>query len=182
MNRKKFLKHLGGTSLATMIPLSATMAALKNKKSVGTKTKEKIVRDKEGTELIIFGNPQYHKVTGEETNSQMFEWVEHLKPGSGIPTHVHTKEDEVFRVLSGQLEITVDGKSTVLNPGDMAFAPKNIPHSWRVIGDKEAKMSTTAFPSGMEHMFHDLGAMPPGKPDFAKVAEICSKYGINFIK
>lgn len=181
MNRKKFLTQLGGTGLATMIPLSATMAAIDTKKKKPAKVEEKIVRKDEGSELNIFGNAQYHKVTGAETNNQIFEWVEHLRPGTGIPPHIHTKEDEIFRVISGEVEIMVNNKTTVLKAGDMAFAPKNIVHSWKVVGDQEAKMCTSAFPSGMEHMFDEFSNLPAGKPDFAKVVEISAKYGIQFI-
>jgi quercetin dioxygenase-like cupin family protein len=68
-----------------------------------------------------------------------------------------------------------------LNEGDVAFAPKNIPHAWTVVGTEKAKMITSAFPAGIEHMFRELAQLPPGPPDFAKVAEICAKQGITFV-
>jgi len=181
MDRKKFLSRLGSSGLVAMMPLTNTMASSDEEQVDTTETKEKIVRKEEGAKLNIFGNPQYHKVTGVETGNQIFEWVENLRPGTGIPPHIHTKEDEIFRVLSGEVEIMVNNKSTVLKAGDMAFAPKNIVHSWKVVGDKEAKMCTSAFPAGMEHMFDEFNDLPAGKPDFAKVVEISAKYGIQFI-
>ena len=48
-------------------------------------------------------------------------------------------------------------------------------------GDSKAKVILSVFPSGIEHMFEELGALPQGPPDFPKVAEICGRYGINFI-
>ena len=105
------------------------MASLNNQQADTTETKEKIVRKEEGTKLNIFGNPQYHKVVGKETNHQIFKWVDYLSPGSGIPPHIHSKEDEIFSVLSGEVEIMVDNKTTILKEGDMAYAPKNIVHS-----------------------------------------------------
>lgn len=75
----------------------------------------------------------------------------------------------------------VDGATTILNEGDVAFAPKNIPHSWTVVGTEKAKMITSAFPAGIEHMFTELSKLPPGPPDFPKVAEICAKQGISFV-
>ncbi|WP_262490333.1 hypothetical protein [Hyunsoonleella jejuensis] len=42
-------------------------------------------------------------------------------------------------------------------------------------------MSTSAFPAGIEIMFKELSELPPGPPEFDKVAEICSKYGISFV-
>jgi len=42
-------------------------------------------------------------------------------------------------------------------------------------------MCTSAFPAGIEEMFAELNELPPGKPDFEVVAEICGKYGISFV-
>jgi quercetin dioxygenase-like cupin family protein len=98
-----------------------------------------------------------------------------------IPTHVHTKEDEIFKVLEGKLEVTVVETTTILEAGDLAFAPKNIPHSWKVVGNTDCKTILSAFPAGIELMFAELGALPPGKPDFQKVAAICKNYGIRFL-
>lgn len=181
MDRKKFLTQLGGTSIAALLPLASAKAFFEDKNIFKKAAKEKIVRANEGIELKVFGNPQWHKVVGEDTENQIFEWVDDLKPGSGIPPHVHTREDEVFRVMQGEVEIMVDGKTTILKKGDMAFAPKNLVHSWTVVGEHKAIMWVSAFPSGMEHMFYELDELPPGPPNFAKVSEICEGYGIRFV-
>lgn len=75
----------------------------------------------------------------------------------------------------------VGGKTTVLEAGDVAFAPKNVVHSWKIVGTEKASMSTSAFPAGIEVMFGELGELPPGPPDFEKVAEICGRFGIRFV-
>lgn len=75
----------------------------------------------------------------------------------------------------------IDGKTAVLRAGDVAFAPKNIPHAWTVVGTEKAKMITSAFPAGIEHMFKELAALPEGPPNFEKVATICGNHGIRFV-
>lgn len=72
--------------------------------------------------------------------------------------------------------------TTVLKAGDLAFGPRGIPHSWKIIGDKKAKVILSVFPSGIENMFEELGNLPPGPPNFAIVSEICGRYGVKFIK
>lgn len=181
MDRKRFLTQLGGTGLAAMLPIASAKAFFKEATLLKGKPKEKIVRKDEGIQLQVLGNPQWHKVVGEDTDNQVFEWLDDLAPGSGIPPHVHTREDEIFRVLQGEVEIMVDGKTTTLKKGDMAFAPKNLVHSWKVLGDEHATMWVSAFPSGMEHMFQELHQLPPGPPDLKKVSEICEAYGIRFV-
>lgn len=181
MDRKTFLTHLGGFGLVTMLPITSVMANPRSNPNVCKKLKGKIVTLNAGKEFIIFGNKQLHKLVGKDTNNQFFEWIDHLKPGSAIPPHIHSKEDEVFRVIKGTVEFTIGGKKSVLNKGDMALAPKNISHSWRVVGDEDAKMQVSVFPSGMEFMFEELNSLPLGKPDFKKVSDISAKYGIRFV-
>jgi hypothetical protein len=36
-------------------------------------------------------------------------------------------------------------------------------------------------PAGTEKMFREISGLPPGEPDFGRVAKICSKYGIHFV-
>ncbi|SHE73305.1 Cupin domain-containing protein [Arenibacter palladensis] len=180
MDRKKFLKASGiGLGMVMMPGMVQCQSASANEYSI--KTEPKIIKDEEGNVLNVIGDIQTHKLVGSETGNQIVEWVDNVEPGVGIPPHIHTKEDEIFRVIKGQIEIMVDGETTVLNEGDVAFAPKNIPHSWTVVGTEKAKMITSAFPAGIEHMFEELAQLPPGPPDFQKVAEICAKQGISFV-
>ena len=141
----------------------------------------KIVADKAGQLLNVIGDLQTHKLSGADTANQLVEWVSNVDPGVGIPPHVHTKEDEIFRVVEGEVELMVGGEVTVLSKGEIAFAPKNVPHAWKVGGTEMAKMITSAFPAGIELMFQELAALPAGPPDFGKVAEICAKQGISFV-
>lgn len=180
MNRKTFLTAFGGAGLATLIPLSTVLANTKIR-SLLDKIKGKVIKAEEGRTLNILGNRQIHKLTGKDTGNQMVEWIDYLAPGSGIPPHIHSREDEIFRVLEGQVEIMVDNKTTILKAGDIALAPKNIVHSWKVVGTENAKMCVSAYPSGMEHLFEDLDALPPGPPNFEQVAAISANHGIHFV-
>src|SRR5215472_3045850 len=58
-----------------------------------------------------------------------------LAPGMGVPRHTHTREDEVYYVLAGELEATVGEERFVLKPGDTLMAPRDIPHQLRNSGD-----------------------------------------------
>jgi quercetin dioxygenase-like cupin family protein len=181
MDRKKFIKTSG---IGLGIALIPGILQGKNSKTDKFNTKNvypKIIKDSEGDVLNVIGDIQTHKLVGSETGNQIVEWVDNVEPGVGIPLHIHTKEDEIFRVIKGQIEIMIDGKTTILNEGDVAFAPKEIPHSWKVVGTEKAKMITSAFPAGIENMFKELAKLPTGPPDFEKVSEICAKHGISFV-
>ena len=180
MDRKQFIKTSGIGLGLTLLPGIIQSQTSKNDFNFEG-IEPKIIKDADGKVLNVIGDIQTHKLVGENTGNQIVEWVDNVEPGVGIPPHIHTKEDEIFRVIKGQIEIMVDGKTTVLNEGDIAFAPKNIPHSWKVVGTEKAKMITSAFPAGIEFMFKELSELPEGPPDFPKVAEICGRHGITFV-
>jgi mannose-6-phosphate isomerase-like protein (cupin superfamily) len=45
-------------------------------------------------------------------------------PQVGPPLYRHSREDECFYVLDGEITIQVDGQRTVLQAGGCAFAPR----------------------------------------------------------
>ena len=190
MDRKKFIKSSAlGLGTLSFIPM---MNACKTEEKKETITeiitaevvelqKPKIVKDSEGQVLNVIGDNQNIKLTGKDTNRQFTLIEQHNKPGVGIPPHVHENEDEVFQVLEGQVEMMVGGKIATLNAGDLIFCPKGVPHSWKVIGDQNARAMLSIFPAGLENMFEELAQLPAGPPDLKKVGEICGKYKLRFV-
>ncbi len=142
MDRKDFIQISGlGIGLA-LVPGIANSKNVFDRTELKRNLNPKIIKDKEGEVLNVIGDIQTDKLVGTETGNQIVEWVDNVEPGVGIPPHIHTKEDEIFRVIKGQIEIMVDGKTSVMEVGDTAFAPKkNIPHSWKVVGTEKAKMN-----------------------------------------
>lgn len=57
-----------------------------------------------------------------------------IKAGSLLPEHSHIHE-QVTHVLQGQLEMTIDGITEVVEPGKVAVIPCNIKHSGRAVTD-----------------------------------------------
>lgn len=142
----------------------------------------KIVRASEGHVQNVIGDIQTIKLTGKDTNGQFTLIEEENIPGTMIPPHVHSLEDEVFKVLEGEMELTVGDQTTILKAGDLALGPRGVPHSWKIVGDQKAKIILSVFPAGIELMFEELGKLPPGPPDFPVVEAICARYGIQFLK
>ena len=48
--------------------------------------------------------------------------------GSTIHEHGHEQE-EVWHVLAGELEVTIDGSAQIAGPGMVAIVPANAPHA-----------------------------------------------------
>ena len=178
MKRNDFLKLTAAMGTAAIAVPNALMASTRK---ISNDLKPKIVRNDEGKTINVIGDLQTFKLTGKDTNGLFTLIEEENEPGTGIPPHVHENEDEVFKVVEGEMELTVGEKTTILKAGDLAFGPRGIPHSWKIIGDSKAKVILSVFPAGIEDMFEELGKLPPGPPDFPKVAEICGRYGVKFI-
>ena len=59
-----------------------------------------------------------------------------LKPGSGIGYHLQ-KEDEIYYVLSGRGEMTIDGKSFEVKPGDAVLTRPGASHGLKQVGTED---------------------------------------------
>lgn len=101
-----------------------------------------------------------------------------IPPGAGIPPHVHTREDEVFSVLSGTLEMSIGERRHVVPAGTTIVAPRNVPHAFRAAAE-ETRVHVAIYPAGIEAMFAELAALPT-PPDMSRVAAIVARYGIRF--
>ena len=112
-----------------------------------------------------------------------------VAPGIGVPRHTHTREDEAYFVLTGELEVTVGEKIHVLRPGDTLLAPRNIPHEVRNSGSMENHFLLMFSPSGFEEFVMatalpapDNAVAPTEPPAVAvrNVHELAASYGILF--
>jgi quercetin dioxygenase-like cupin family protein len=59
------------------------------------------------------------------------------------PLHVHRKEDETFYVLEGRLTIMVGADWIQIGAGEAAFAPRGIPHVYRVDSERARWLAAT---------------------------------------
>jgi len=57
--------------------------------------------------------------------------------GASIHEHFHPQE-EVYEVIEGELEMTIDGVTQIARPGMVAIVPSNIPHRVKALTDGRA--------------------------------------------
>ena len=60
-----------------------------------------------------------------------------FKRGSSIHEHFHPQE-EVYEVIEGELELTIDGVKQVARPGLVGIVPSNVHHSVKALTDGRA--------------------------------------------
>lgn len=57
--------------------------------------------------------------------------------GSTIHEHFHPQE-EVYEVIEGELEVTIDGVAQIARPGLVAIVPAGVRHSIKALSDGRA--------------------------------------------
>lgn len=86
-----------------------------------------------------------------------------MESGHSNPQHTQTSE-EVMYMLSGSVNVTVEGKSANLNSGDALTVPANTPHSIENASGSPAEWLIIS-PAGMQ--FHGPDGNPMS-PEWAK--------------
>jgi mannose-6-phosphate isomerase-like protein (cupin superfamily) len=72
-------------------------------------------------------------------------------PGSMAPTHFHTKFNETFEVVEGELTVWRNKEKITLTPGKKATIEKGVLHSFKNISKNSVKLILTLEP-GLEGM------------------------------
>jgi len=109
-----------------------------------------------------------------------------LAPGMSVPRHTHTREDEAYFVLVGELEVIVGDEVFILRPGDSLMAPRHIPHQLRNSGDVENHYLLVFSPSGFEEFLRATAvpapdnAAAPTKPPATPVQNVRERLGSYF--
>ncbi|GGJ71578.1 cupin [Streptomyces brasiliensis] len=102
--------------------------------------------------------------------------------GEAPPFHMHTREDEVFMLISGSALLWAGDEQMEMTEGGIVYLPRNIPHSYRITSDT-ADLLMIATPGGIEGMFRHAGrdVRTPRPDNFkldpAKMAEAADLYG-----
>ena len=78
------------------------------------------------------------------------------KPGNEPPLHVHYTMDETFFVMEGEMRFMVGDQILEAPAGSVVFAPKGIPHTFK-IKSPQARAMMLCTPAGFEEWFRTLG-------------------------
>jgi quercetin dioxygenase-like cupin family protein len=94
--------------------------------------------------------PQHSRAFGELLTGQSIEVGRlRFKKGEGANPHAHPQE-QVMVVLSGRLEVTLDGDTTELRPGEAFHAIPNVLHNVTALEDSEV-LSCKSLVDGAGH-------------------------------
>lgn len=145
-------------------------------------------RPPQGRTIAVVGDVYRFLVTGDETNGKYAVFEALVLPGGGPPPHVHSREEEGFYVLEGEITFTIHGERVVARAGTFANMPIGTPHAFKNESDRPARMLITLVPAGLENMFFEAGvalpegtttAAPPTHDEIERLLAVAPRYGIE---
>lgn len=101
--------------------------------------------------------------------------------GSGPPRHVHEDADEVFVLVSGRVELWIEGETSFLEAGQAARIPRGAEHTFRVTDEGPARKFIVLAPGGFETFFAEMSAGGFAIPaDMARIEESAARHHLRF--
>jgi quercetin dioxygenase-like cupin family protein len=138
--------------------------------------------------LWFIANKARIQLGGADTG-EVFDLVEvEGREGDMPPLHVHHDHDETFVVLEGRLSLHMPGRSVELGPGESFFAPRGIPHVYRVESE-QAKWLGIGNPPGFADFVREASDLaendgfPPADraPDLERIGAAAARQGIELL-
>jgi quercetin dioxygenase-like cupin family protein len=153
---------------------------------INTNPKESAYRNYQGGFFKVLISP-------EETQGSFALIDMTLPKGVEPPVHLHTREDETFYMLEGEITFKIGEKVTTIKAGESIFAPRQVPHQFE-INTPSARFLTLITPGNFLEYFmqfsfpaaEQVQVMPPqGPPPAEHIAfmttQLEEKYGVLFI-
>jgi quercetin dioxygenase-like cupin family protein len=114
-------------------------------------------KDRYEEDLLIMGGRSDLKVSGRDTGGDLCIYDTFRKSKGGPALHQHYLQDEWFYVIRGEFIVRVGDDTLSLHPGDSAFAPRKIPHTFAKTDNGEGQMLVLFQPAGtMEDFFKQM--------------------------
>lgn len=127
--------------------------------------------------------------TADETGGAFSITKATLRKGFEPPLHVHSREEESYFILKGEIIYEVGGTLIQAKAGDYVHLPRHIPHCFKLVSEIVTLLLIIT-PGGFENMFMQCSspamtmelpptpAVAPDKAFFEKVNRISTELGV----
>lgn len=144
------------------------------------------------------GDPQRHigclfdwKAVGKQTNGAVSFVEIDCWRGAEPPIHYHTREDEFFYVLDGEITFKIGDELKRIGPSGFVWAPRNVPHGFALESDR-VRLLAGFVPAGNEAVFYAFSTPDPTRapaaepdpsqlPDLAALERLDKEYGVIYV-
>src|ERR1051325_7853836 len=85
-----------------------------------------------GATLNVLGVTHVYKAMASDTGGAFSLWEDIVPQGAGAPPHVHQHEDEAFYVLSGEIQVELEGEPAPrrVGPGGFFYGARHRRHGY----------------------------------------------------
>ena len=130
----------------------------------------------EGVSWTILGQTYVAKSLSEHA----FSWHATFPPGTFVPPHAHSGQDEYLYILEGRLDFWLDGEETSAGPGDTVRLPLGRPHGIFNKSDGTVKCLFWVAPTGrLPELFWGIHNMKEQTPD--AVVALAAEHDVHFL-
>ena len=110
-----------------------------------------------GRAIYVAGDLYTFLVEGHQSGGSFALWHAVVPPGGGPPPHIHSREDEAFYVLKGQITFFAGGVRQVAGPGNGICLPRGGEHAFRNETAEPAETLIMVTPAGFDQMMFEVG-------------------------
>ena len=144
----------------------------------------------EGKAYSAVGDVYRVLASGEQTGGVYALSEIRVSPNNGPPPHVHSRDDEAFFVVEGDVAFQVGDQQFVAKPGSFVQGPRGIPHTFKNTGKNPARMLVFVMPAGFENFVKEFAqpvesfdspAIPVTSQEIEKLMATAPKYGIQIL-
>jgi quercetin dioxygenase-like cupin family protein len=138
-----------------------------------------------------FGQDLYtFKAIGEETGESYALCEVIAAPQGGTPPHRHSRENESFYIVEGELEFQLDEEVFTAKAGTFLYSPKGQLHRFTNATNKSVRLLVWVTPAGFEKFIEEVGKSVKGQvsagaslspEDLDKILAAAPKYGIEIV-
>lgn len=186
MNRRKALRGLAASGVLASLGLPFTPAVAQSMGMFPAFGSRRSLRNS-----VIYASNLFSFLADKKSTGGSYGLMDvTIVQGSEAPPHTHSREDEIFYVLSGEVTFVSGEVVNEAKAGDMVFQPKGVLHSFKV-KTPSARMLILFTPGGLEEAYQRLGTAaqtlttptrftPPSPADLGRILGVFAEYGLSF--
>lgn len=116
-----------------------------------------LARASSGDRLAIGPARTVVRVAGASTRDRLSVVEMHVPGGwDGPPVHVHEVVDHVWYVVTGQVDVLIDGQRTRARSGDVALVPRGVAHTFSTLDSGPVTLLEVDSGRALDGYFRDL--------------------------
>lgn len=128
-------------------------------------------------EILVGTLPTTFRVLADAVGGAFSIVEQTVSPGVLVWPHTHTDHDQIAIVISGALGVRVGDREWTAGPGDIAFRPRQIPHTVWNAGTEPARFLEISTPGDFEDYFQRFSELAPD--DAAARTALQAEFGVS---